>query len=397
MRGPSTPVQRAEKLASQQHAAINRRQALGCGVTARQIRRILASGRWVAHTCDVFLMAGSPSTWQQRAALAWLAGPPTAVISHGTAAALHGLGRPPSVPHITVPHGCSGRIKGAVVHRTRTPAGAADRRWIGGLLCTDVARTIGDCAEVLTYDELCDLLDNAVCERKTRPAAVAASAARAAKSKGKKGQRQLHEALAIWTPGPVADAATEMRLARRLQQWGCPPLERQVKIRDHRGKVVAKGDLGIAALKPCSSTTARRATVPGIGRRTTLATPPSSSSAARCSASPATTCCRPRPASATRSRRSSRRSGRRFSEVGALTLSSGGGERAHLKPLQRVCSIRASCCKRTLPPCGWDRRAVGGRAKVAWDLTIRDGKIVHIDMLAAPESLDGLDLTILDD
>lgn len=249
MRGSSTPVQRAEKLASQQHAAINRRQALGCGVTARQIRRILASGRWVAHTCDVFLMAGSPSTWQQRAALAWLAGPPAAVISHGTAAALHGLGRPPSVPNITVPHGCSGRIRGAVVHRTRTPAGPADRRWVGGLLCTDVARTIGDCAEVLTYDELCDLLDQAICERKTRPAAVAASAARAAKSKGKKGQRQLHEALAIWTPGPVADAATEMRLARRLQQWGCPPMERQVKIRDHRGKVVAKGDLGIAALK----------------------------------------------------------------------------------------------------------------------------------------------------
>jgi RNA polymerase sigma factor (sigma-70 family) len=41
--------------------------------------------------------------------------------------------------------------------------------------------------------------------------------------------------------------------------------------------------------------------------------------------------------------------------------------------------------------------AVSGRPKVAWDLTISDGRIVHIDMLAARDSLDDLDLTILDD
>src|SRR4029453_1781918 len=36
--------------------------------------------------------------------------------------------------------------------------------------------------------------------------------------------------------------------------------------------------------------------------------------------------------------------------------------------------------------------AVSGRAKVAWDFTIRDGKVVHIDMLAA--SAPPLDPTI---
>jgi hypothetical protein len=41
--------------------------------------------------------------------------------------------------------------------------------------------------------------------------------------------------------------------------------------------------------------------------------------------------------------------------------------------------------------------APGGRPKVAMDFTISDGKVVHIDMLAAEDSLDGLDLTILDD
>ena len=41
--------------------------------------------------------------------------------------------------------------------------------------------------------------------------------------------------------------------------------------------------------------------------------------------------------------------------------------------------------------------AVKGRPKVAWDLTISHGKIVHIDMLAARGSLDDLDLAVLDD
>ena len=37
---------------------------------------------------------------------------------------------------------------------------------------------------------------------------------------------------------------------------------------------------------------------------------------------------------------------------------------------------------------------VDGLPKVAWDFTIELGKIVHIDMLAAPESLGALDLTV---
>jgi RNA polymerase sigma factor (sigma-70 family) len=41
--------------------------------------------------------------------------------------------------------------------------------------------------------------------------------------------------------------------------------------------------------------------------------------------------------------------------------------------------------------------AVKGRPKVAWDFTIRDGRIVHIDMLAAGDSLDGLGVAVLDD
>jgi RNA polymerase sigma-70 factor (ECF subfamily) len=40
--------------------------------------------------------------------------------------------------------------------------------------------------------------------------------------------------------------------------------------------------------------------------------------------------------------------------------------------------------------------AVGGQLKVVWDFTISEGRITHIDMLAATDALEELDLTLLD-
>jgi RNA polymerase sigma factor (sigma-70 family) len=41
--------------------------------------------------------------------------------------------------------------------------------------------------------------------------------------------------------------------------------------------------------------------------------------------------------------------------------------------------------------------AVGGRPKVVWDFVIEDGKVVHIDMLAGSDTLDELEVVVLDD
>jgi hypothetical protein len=41
--------------------------------------------------------------------------------------------------------------------------------------------------------------------------------------------------------------------------------------------------------------------------------------------------------------------------------------------------------------------APGGRPRVAIGFTVADGRIVAIDLLADPERLDGLELTVLDD
>jgi RNA polymerase sigma-70 factor (ECF subfamily) len=40
--------------------------------------------------------------------------------------------------------------------------------------------------------------------------------------------------------------------------------------------------------------------------------------------------------------------------------------------------------------------AVDGGLRVAWDVAVEDGRIVHIDMIAAPESLSALEFTLLD-
>ena len=61
-------------------------------------------------------------------------------------------------------------------------------------------------------------------------------------------------------------------------------------------------------------------------------------------------------------------------------------------------SGRARAAKLALVNCAiglvW---ATGGEPRVVFDFTIMDGKIVAIDMLADPERLRELDLTVLND
>jgi RNA polymerase sigma-70 factor (ECF subfamily) len=39
--------------------------------------------------------------------------------------------------------------------------------------------------------------------------------------------------------------------------------------------------------------------------------------------------------------------------------------------------------------------AVGGQLRVVWDVTVDDGKVTHIDMLAAPETLERMEVEVL--
>lgn len=174
--------------------------------------------------------------------VACLAGPAGTVASHLSAAALFGLGKPPSEVHVTVPPSCSGRVVGCIRHRSAVDR--VDRCVVAGIPCTRPARTLVDCAAVVGYEALCDLVDDALCRRLTKVSAVYAAGARVGRGPGRKGVSQIHRALQVWAPGPEPGSPAEMRMIRRVQQLGFPLPERQVVVRDAGGRFVARLDAG---------------------------------------------------------------------------------------------------------------------------------------------------------
>jgi hypothetical protein len=244
-----TPAERADVLAARQHAAITRVQALKAGLTPHEVNGRLARGTWRVSVRGIYVLAGAPSTWRQQLTVALLAAPPGSVASYISAAALFGLAEPPPVPHITIPRGVSGRRRECgVIHWARLdPADVGDA---DGFPCTRPARTVVDCAGLLDYDALCDLVDKALCRRRIpKAAAIRKVAQRASRGRGRNGLPALERALEVWAPGPRPGSEAEMRLIRRLVDWGFPVPERQIKIFDHNGHLVVKVDCGWRALR----------------------------------------------------------------------------------------------------------------------------------------------------
>jgi hypothetical protein len=199
----------------------------------------------------VFVLAGTQSTWQQRAMIACLSGPAGTVTSHLTAAAVHGLAKPPAEPHVTIPRTANGaRISEARVRRADLRSGqkaVKDR-----IPCTTAVQTVVDCAEVLDLDQLCDLVDSALCRKLMQPSRLiraAEGAWRSARGARRAGLGRLLEALEVWRSGAAPGSPPEAKLQRRLKEWGFPPAQRQVEVYDSDGRLLARADLGIVEWK----------------------------------------------------------------------------------------------------------------------------------------------------
>jgi hypothetical protein len=240
MRRGSSPDQRADRLASRQHGAISRSQALNAGLTRRQIDRRLTSGRWLRVARSVFVTASSRDTWQRNCMVACLAGPPGTVASHLTAAALFGLSVPPPVPQLTVPRAASGRQRDALVHHGSLLK--VDTCKVGPIPSTTPARTLVDCAGTVDHDSLCELADSALYRKLTDPARIKEAVARSSRAPGRKGLRLLDDVLSVWISGVRPGSPAEARVLRCLTRWGLPVPERQFVIRDARGRFVARVD-----------------------------------------------------------------------------------------------------------------------------------------------------------
>ena len=183
--------------------------------------------------------------------VACLAGPPGTVISHLTAAAAYGLAKAPEEPQVTIPRDASGnRIARARVRRADLgPGQRAIRR---RLPCTTPIQTMIDCAEVLDGEALCDLVDSALCRKLMQPNKLiraAEAARRAARRSRRAAIGRLLEALEVWRSGAPPGSPPEVKLQRRLKEWGFPAAHRQVKVYGRDGRLLARADLGIVEWK----------------------------------------------------------------------------------------------------------------------------------------------------
>ena len=227
-------------IGDRQCGAFALRQAMKVGVTERQLR---AWARWErilpTKARGVFRMPGAETSWRQDLWIAVLAGPPKTVVSHASAAALRGLVSPPDESHVTVRRGSSGRYRGAVLHHA-TVLGA-DRCRFDGLPVTGVARTIVDCAALFDQQALNDLVDAGIGRNLTSYRRIKAAWDRAGRVRG---GRLLEAAIGPFSANVRLGSEMEALALRRFTEWGVPPPVCQYRIRDGKGRFLARVDFG---------------------------------------------------------------------------------------------------------------------------------------------------------
>ena len=225
MPGPE-PDRAIERLARRQHGVFTRAQAMRAGLTPRMIERRVTSGTWIRLARGIYAHAAHPPTWrrQVKAAELSVAG---AVVSHRTAAALHGLpGFRPGRIEVTTHARVSGRSSLAVVHRRATvPATIVD-----GIATTTIARTIIDVAGQVPATQLAAAFDDLVVSRRVRVDDVRAEYERVA-SGSCPGSSAMRRLLTQRVDGEVPAANELERVLRSvLDDPQLPPADHQVAL-----------------------------------------------------------------------------------------------------------------------------------------------------------------------
>lgn len=133
----------------------------------------LRAGSWLRLTSRVLALPGAPFDPTDHLVTASLHFGGAAVVSHGSAALVHGLVAVEACPPtVTVPNGSHRRSSDFVVHQSRDLV-ADDIAVVGGLQVTTLARTIVDLAPAASDSRVDAWLDHVTAERLLHPAEVA--------------------------------------------------------------------------------------------------------------------------------------------------------------------------------------------------------------------------------
>jgi len=152
------------RVATRQHGAFTRAQALESGMSARTIDRRLSSGVWDRVYRGVYRLAGTAATWRQSLFAACLLWGEGAVIAHRAGARLVGfLGFASDEIEVSVPDRRE-RVFRGIVHRPRILS-SADVTTVDGIPVTTPARTLIDVAGYVTAEVLEEVLDDALRRR----------------------------------------------------------------------------------------------------------------------------------------------------------------------------------------------------------------------------------------
>ena len=153
---------RVQKLAEEQHSVVEVEQMIGCGASRTWIARRAEEQFIIWEGPSVYRMPGVRRTFETRAMAAVLSARAPALVSHVSAAYLHGFERvlEPITVEITVPrHRRPRQRTGVRVHESLAYDLAEPTRR-HGIPVTGVARTILDCAP--KFEKPIRLLDDAL-------------------------------------------------------------------------------------------------------------------------------------------------------------------------------------------------------------------------------------------
>lgn len=224
---------KALELAEKQHSVITFEQALACGLTVKQVRHLVETGRWERLARGVYRIAGSPRTWEQRLMALTCAAGPLAAASHRSAAALlhiPGFERRGLV-EVTTPRPRRHRTNDQVVHRWR-PFPPHHLTVVEGIMTTRVARTLCDLAGVLHPCRVERALDSCLAMGITTPGTLQAAFFDLA-GRGRKGTAVMRPLLAERSAGYVPPASElEARFRDLVRAADLPEPVRQLDVGD---------------------------------------------------------------------------------------------------------------------------------------------------------------------
>jgi hypothetical protein len=170
--------------------------------------------------------------------------PPHAVVSHVSAAVLHGLdvwAVPLNRVHVTRSRSSGGR-SGRHLHLHTAPLDADEVDDVGGVPTTSVARTVVDLARSVPFEQAVVIADAALRLRLVEPAELREGVYRASYRPGNRGARRVVE----FADGR-SESVGESRSRVALQRAGIPAPALQHEVRSAAGLLIARVDFWWAA------------------------------------------------------------------------------------------------------------------------------------------------------